>query len=82
VRSDRVATVERATSVVLVDMGGGRRLTLDSFGSRVWTLLDDEPTIPLLLERLRDDQVSDRRLSDDVRRLIAAWEALGVISWR
>lgn len=63
-------------------MGGGRRLTLDSFGSRVWTLLDDEPTLPLLLERLRDDPVSDHRLSADVRRLIAWWEVLGVITWR
>jgi hypothetical protein len=67
---------------VLVDMGRGRRLTLDSFGSRVWTLLDDQPTLPLLFERLRDDLPSDDRLSADLRRLVAEWETLGVIVWR
>ena len=63
-------------------MGCGRRLTLDSFGSRVWTSLDGQPTLPRLLERLRDEQPSDDRLSADVRRLIAHWDALGMIVWR
>jgi hypothetical protein len=80
--SARVAPVERADGIVLVDVSGGQRITLDAFGSNVWRLLADQPTLPLLLERLRDEHTRADRVAEDVARLLMRWLELGVIAWR
>jgi hypothetical protein len=83
VQSGRVAPVARADgSIVLVDVGSGRRITLDSFGSRVWELLADRPTLPLLVERLRDAGTRAERLAEDLVLLLARWREMGVITWQ
>jgi hypothetical protein len=82
VQSQRVAAVVRDRDAVLVDVDGGRRITLDAFGTRVWQLLAHQPTLPALVERLRDDGVGAERLADDVVRLLARWREMGVIAWR
>ena len=68
--------------MLLLDMGQGRRITLDLFGSRLWSELRQEPTLGSLLTALRDDGGSSERLAEDVTRLLARWRAGGVITWR
>jgi hypothetical protein len=68
--------------LTLVDLNGGRRITLQPFGSRVWALLADRPTLPILLERLRQDGGRPEQLAEDVTRLLAYWRQRGVIEWR
>ena len=77
-----VVTVAHAGRSVLVDVGGGRRITLDAFGARVWALLDQRPTLPRLLAGLSDEPGTADDLSTEVTRLLASWRALGVIDWR
>lgn len=74
--------VEGSDRLVLVGMAVGQRITLDAFGRRVWALLGKEPTLPFLIEALRDGQVRADRLAEDVTRLLARWQSLGVIAWR
>jgi hypothetical protein len=81
-QSGLVAPIACADGIVLVDVSGGRRITLDAFGSRVWELLAGEPTLPVLVEGLRDDGTRAERLADDVVRLLARWREMGVITWR
>lgn len=71
-----------ADRLALVDVGGGRRITLDAFGSRVWTLLVDHPTLPILLERLRCDGGRPEQIAEDATRLLAHWRQRGLIAWR
>lgn len=85
VQSASTVPVARRDEIVLVDMRGGRRITLDRFGRRVWAQLADRPTLPLLVEQLRDggdggdhaDQLTER-----VTGLLAYWSERGVIVWR
>lgn len=71
-----------AGRLALVDLGGGRRITLDAFGSRVWTLLTDHPTLPILLERLRRDGGRPEQIAEDTTRLLAHWRQRGLLAWR
>jgi hypothetical protein len=82
VQSSGVVSCPRSDGTVLVDVGAGRRITLDLFGSRVWMHIADQPTFPALVLRLRDDGSSAERLAEDVTRLLARWDATGVITWR
>jgi hypothetical protein len=82
VQSSGVVSCPRPDGTVLVDVGAGRRITLDLFGSHVWMQLADQPTLPALIALLRDDGSSAERLAEDVTRLLARWDASGVITWR
>jgi hypothetical protein len=82
VPSVRVVPIEHAGTMALVDMHGGHRVMLDTFGRRVWPLLADQPTLPLLVERLRDEAMRADLLAEDVTRLLARWLELGLIAWR
>jgi hypothetical protein len=77
-----VATVVRTEGTLLVDVAAGRRLELDSLGSRVWEALVDRPTLPTLVERLGRDGPAAEQLTDEVVGLLAAWQAMGMITWR
>jgi hypothetical protein len=77
-----VVTCPRHDGATLLDMGAGRRLTLDEFGGRVWRALADGPSLAALLTRLRDDDVPADRLAEDVTRLLARWSARDLIIWR
>jgi len=81
-RSAAVVPIVRGDATVLLDVGGGYRIALDAFGSRVWALLDDAPTLPVLIERLRDGGARPEQLAEDVMRLLARWKEHGVIAWR
>ena len=81
-QSSAVVTCPRDDELSLIDMGAGRRITLDPFGQRVWAALTERPTLALLLARLRDDDTTAERLAEDVTRLLARWRAWGVIIWR
>jgi hypothetical protein len=81
-KSGRVAPIVRDDGTILVDVNGGRRITLDPFGSRVWALLTDEPTLPVLVERLRDEGTRSEQLAEDVTRLLERWREMGLIAWR
>ena len=80
----RSATVvcSRTDRTVLVDLGTGWRTTLDDFGSWVWMQLDEQPTLAVLVMRLRDDGMLAERLAEDVARLLARWRATRMITWR
>jgi hypothetical protein len=68
--------------LVLLDMGAGRRITLDGFGRRVWLGLVDHPSLGALVARLRDEDTPAERLAEDVTRLLARWGARDLIIWR
>jgi hypothetical protein len=76
-----VVACPQGDGVMLLDMGAGRRLTLDEFGGRVWRALADGPSLAALLARLRDDDVPADRLAEDVTRLLARWGARDLIIW-
>ncbi len=80
-QANSVVTCETDT-VFLTNMATGRRITLDDFGARVWALLGEQPTLPALVVRLRDDGTSAERLAEDVTRLLARWRASSLIAWR
>ena len=82
VRCAGVVACTRPDGTVLVDVGAGRRITLDPFGGHVWMQLADQPTLPALVARLRDAGASAERIAEDVTRLLAWWRAMGVIVWR
>lgn len=77
-----VVTVTRPDGMALIDVRAGRRVSLDTFGSRVWTQLAREPTLAALIITLRDDSTSAERLAEDVVRLLSAWYRMGMIEWR
>jgi hypothetical protein len=81
-QSGTVAPIVRADGIILIDVSGGRRISLDAFGSRVWALLADLPTLPVLVERLREDGTRSEQLAEDVACLLARWGERGVIVWR
>jgi hypothetical protein len=81
-QSAGVVSCPRADGTVLVDLGAGRRITLDLFGSQVWMRLADQPTLAALVARVSDDGTSAERLAEDVTRLLARWRAMGAITWR
>jgi hypothetical protein len=74
-------SLRRTDGHVIIDIAGGRRLTLDQLGHRVWAALGDRPTLAALIAGLREDGGSAERLAEDVTRLLARWRAIGVISW-
>jgi hypothetical protein len=76
-----VASVMCAGDIVLIDVAAGRRLTLDPFGSRIWSLLADQPALTTLAERLRGEGHDEQLLSDLVP-LLAAWCEKGLVTWR
>jgi hypothetical protein len=80
-RSSTVVWCAHADGLVRIDVRGGRRLTLDGFGRRVWTALGRQPTLAQLIVDLRADGGSVERLAEDVTRLLARWRADGVIRW-
>ena len=80
--SAAVVDCPRPGGVLLLDVGQGRRITLDLFGSRLWSEVRQAPTLTSLLTVLRDDGASSERLAEDVTRLLARWRAGGVITWR
>ena len=82
VQSARVVPMEQAGSIVLVDLNAGQRVTLDAFGRKVWALLADQPSLPLLMEWLRDGTTRADLLAEDLTRLLARWLELGLIAWR
>jgi hypothetical protein len=82
VRCAGVVACTRADGTVLVDVGAGRRVTLDRFGDEVWMQLADQPTLPELVARLRDTGTPAERVAEDVTRLLAWWRGAGVITWR
>ena len=67
---------------LLIDMEGGQRLTLTEFGGRLWGALADHPTLPALIERLRDDESRSEQLAEDVVRALAEWRARGLLRWQ
>jgi hypothetical protein len=81
-QSTAVVSIPCADGTILIDGNGGRRITLDSFGSRVWGLLAGQPTLPVLLDQLRDDETRSVQLAEDVARLLMRWREMGVIAWR
>ena len=70
-----------AEGMLLVEVGEGRRITLDPFASRVWTEIGDRPTLAALIGRLFDEGSSAERLAEDVMRLLARWRDMGLITW-
>jgi hypothetical protein len=74
-------SVRRVDDQVIIDVAGGRRLTLDQFGYRLWIALGERPTLAALLMGLREEAGSAEQLAEDVTRLLARWRAIGVISW-
>jgi hypothetical protein len=76
-----VQSFRRVDGNVIIGVAGGRRLTLDQLGLRVWTALGARPTLAALIAGLREDGGSAERLAEDVTRLLARWRAIGVISW-
>ena len=82
VPSARVVPMEHAGGIVLVDLNAGHRITLDAFGRKVWPLLADQPSLPLVVERLRDEATRADLLAEDLTRMLARWLELGLIAWR
>lgn len=62
--------------------GAEVRTPPDALAGRVWALLAEQPTLPVLVERLRGDDVRPEQLAEDVTRLLARWHAMGAIAWR
>ncbi|MDB4917217.1 MAG: hypothetical protein JWM95_4861 [Gemmatimonadetes bacterium] len=81
-RSPNVTCTMHATGITLVGNGARHGERLDPFGSHVWQLLADEPTLPILVERLRDDRTRVEQLAEDVVRLLARWHGGDMIAWR
>lgn len=81
VASKTVVECPSTDGTLLVDIGAGRRISLDTFGTRVWKALADRPTFASLVMQLRDEDTSSERLAEDVTRLLARWRAGSVISW-
>lgn len=73
-----VVAIDGPEGTVLLDVGAGRRLTLDAFGTRVWAHLADAPTLDVLRDRLRDDHATPREL-DALPALLAHWRELHLI---
>lgn len=81
-QAGHVASSATADGAVLVDASTGRRTRLDHFGGRVWRALSSQPTLPVLVASLRDEGASAERLAEDVTRLLARWNAQGLVEWR
>ena len=75
-------TVTISEPVTLIELSGGRRITLQRFGGRVWALLADRPTLPILLERLRRDGGRPEQIAEDATRLLVYWRQRGMLEWR
>jgi hypothetical protein len=82
VPSSAVVGVTVAGQVTLIEFNGGRRITLQRFGGRVWALLVDRPTLPILLERLRRDGGRPEQIAADATHLLAHWRQQELIEWR
>lgn len=77
--STAVIAFARAGELVLLDMGGGRRVTLDAYGAAVWRALADAPTRDELRRRLRTDPASSGAPEDVLRPLLARWRDIGLV---
>lgn len=80
--SSAVVTVTSADQLTLIHLGEGRRIALQSFGSRVWALIAGHPTLALLLEQLRHEGGRPEQIAQDVTHLLADWRRRGMIEWR
>lgn len=76
-----VAASALADGAVLVDGRTGRRTRVDHFGRRLWDALSCQPTLPSLMESLRDEAMPPERLAEDVTRLLARWQRQGLVHW-
>lgn len=81
-RSPVTTPATRAGQIVLVDANGIDRITLDVLGRRVWQRLADEPTLPALIESLRDERIRIDLIAEEVVRLLVRWREANVIAWR
>jgi hypothetical protein len=67
-------------TATLLDLDGGLRVMLDPFGARVWALVAHGTTLRTVIDALADLEATEP-LTDDVRRLLARWRALRLVSW-
>jgi hypothetical protein len=81
-RSSAITAFARTGGLVLVDTRRGFQTALDEFGSRVWQLLADEPTLPALVEGLHDDHTRADRLAESVVLLLVRWRDGHMIAWQ
>ena len=51
-RDQRAVLADGGRGAVLIDVSGGRRLTLNALAARIWVALEHEPTLPELVDRL------------------------------
>ena len=80
-QAGHVAASALADGAVLVDGHTGRRTRVDHFGRRLWEALSCQPTLPSLMESLRDDATPVERLAEDVTRLLARWQRQALVHW-
>ena len=81
--SDEVLSQEVNGETVLLDLEGESYFGLNEVGTRIWQLLQSEPTVVETLNTLSDEyDVSRVQLENDVGELLAKLADAGLISLR
>ena len=77
-----VELVTHGDRSLLRDTRSGVQLTVTGFGQRVWKLLKTQPTLPALIEHLRQESgMPVARTIRDVATLLSQWYEADLIAW-
>lgn len=77
---DGVDTAKVEGRLVLLEPTGGRYLSLDRVGTRIWELLQQDGRVETVIDRLQNEfDVGEKRLRDDVDDFLDRCQALRLI---
>ncbi len=80
-RNEAVVFTELDGDVVMLDAKAGRYYELDSVGSRIWTLLEDKPTLAQLRDALAVEfDVGGEALLEDIHQFMSELAKRGLVA--
>lgn len=80
VKAERLLVQEVGEEMVILDLDSEQYFALDQVGLRFWQLLDEEPSLEALIDRLGQEYAVEReRLAADMEHFVARLLAQGLV---
>lgn len=80
VKAERLLVQEVGEEMVILDLDSEQYFALDQVGLRFWQLLDEEPSLEALVDRLGQEYAVEReRLAADMERFVARLLEQGLV---